>query len=505
MKKISLFLLFLVNSFNPVCFGKVPDGCSRYLKPFEITVMASDDSDSPAVNTINGSGLCGDLCDNKWSGTWGTAPNGGGATNPHPGTTPGVAWIKFEFDKIYNLKEMLIWNYNEQTKRGLKKVIIEYTKDGTKWKVLGNITIAEAPDVIGYQYNTTIDFKGKSAKAVIITALNGENVGNYGTKDNRYGLSEVRFCVYGSNKSICKNEYRAPEAELALECKRGVTLDRIARDPVPEELFFTSDDVKLIKSMGFDFVKILIDPETYKSGSELKNTHFLDKIINTIIKEKMTIVLCVHPEPDFKENVFGDKKEFAGLCMWYENIARYLSGKWTEKQLIFQQMTEPSGNSSNPKDWNSWNKLLPEMWKSIRKGMPKHTIILSGDNYGRLESLVLLKPVKDKNVMYAFSCYEPLLFTHQGAYWLLWKDSHFPYVNVPYPSSSDIIAEKLSDVDFDDIVPEASLIDDLGADSLALVELVMSMEEVFDIDIDDDDAEKLITVKDAIDYIKAKS
>ncbi len=68
-----------------------------------------------------------------------------------------------------------------------------------------------------------------------------------------------------------------------------------------------------------------------------------------------------------------------------------------------------------------------------------------------------------------------------------------------------IIAEKLSGVDAEDVVPEASLIDDLGADSLALVELVMSMEEVFDIDIDDDDAEKLVTVNDAITYIKSKS
>lgn len=68
-----------------------------------------------------------------------------------------------------------------------------------------------------------------------------------------------------------------------------------------------------------------------------------------------------------------------------------------------------------------------------------------------------------------------------------------------------VIAEKLTDVDIEDIVPEASLIDDLGADSLALVELVMSMEEVFDIDIDDEDAEKLITVQDAIDYIKSRS
>ncbi len=68
-----------------------------------------------------------------------------------------------------------------------------------------------------------------------------------------------------------------------------------------------------------------------------------------------------------------------------------------------------------------------------------------------------------------------------------------------------IIAEKLPDIDIDDIVSEASLVDDLGADSLALVELVMSMEENFDIDIDDEDAEKLITVQDAIDYIKSKS
>lgn len=68
-----------------------------------------------------------------------------------------------------------------------------------------------------------------------------------------------------------------------------------------------------------------------------------------------------------------------------------------------------------------------------------------------------------------------------------------------------VIAEKIQDIDIDDIVPEASLIEDLGADSLTIVELVMSMEEIFEIEIDDDDAEKLVTVQDAIDFIKAKS
>ena len=67
-----------------------------------------------------------------------------------------------------------------------------------------------------------------------------------------------------------------------------------------------------------------------------------------------------------------------------------------------------------------------------------------------------------------------------------------------------IIAEKLN-VDISDVVPEATLIDDLGADSLAIVELIMTMEEEFDIEVPDEDVEKLATVKDAIAYIKEKS
>ena len=68
-----------------------------------------------------------------------------------------------------------------------------------------------------------------------------------------------------------------------------------------------------------------------------------------------------------------------------------------------------------------------------------------------------------------------------------------------------VIAEKIPDIDIEDVIPEASLIDDLGADSLTIVELIMSMEEIFEIEIDDEAAEKLVTVQDAIDFIKSKS
>jgi acyl carrier protein len=65
----------------------------------------------------------------------------------------------------------------------------------------------------------------------------------------------------------------------------------------------------------------------------------------------------------------------------------------------------------------------------------------------------------------------------------------------------DIIVEQLS-VDKGKVVPNASFVDDLGADSLDQVELIMAMEEEFDIEIPDEDAEKLKTVQDAIDYVE---
>ena len=66
----------------------------------------------------------------------------------------------------------------------------------------------------------------------------------------------------------------------------------------------------------------------------------------------------------------------------------------------------------------------------------------------------------------------------------------------------DIIAEQLS-VEKDKVVPAASFVDDLGADSLDLVELIMAMEEAFDVEISDEIAEKILTVKDAIEHINS--
>ena len=67
----------------------------------------------------------------------------------------------------------------------------------------------------------------------------------------------------------------------------------------------------------------------------------------------------------------------------------------------------------------------------------------------------------------------------------------------------EIIIDRL-DVEEDQIVPEASFVEDLGADSLDIVELIMGIEEEFDIEIPDEDAEKITTVQAAIDYATSK-
>jgi len=73
----------------------------------------------------------------------------------------------------------------------------------------------------------------------------------------------------------------------------------------------------------------------------------------------------------------------------------------------------------------------------------------------------------------------------------------------PIEKINQLIAEKLG-VDLVEVVPEASIIDDLSADSLDIVELIMTLEEEIDIEISDEDVETLTTVQAIYDFVKSK-
>jgi acyl carrier protein len=67
-----------------------------------------------------------------------------------------------------------------------------------------------------------------------------------------------------------------------------------------------------------------------------------------------------------------------------------------------------------------------------------------------------------------------------------------------------ILVDQLGDISEDEVTPVASIVDDLGADSLDVVEIVMALEEEFEVEIPDEDAEKIKTVQQIVDYIEEK-
>lgn len=410
----------------------------RALTAFEIKVTASNDTDRPAVNTINSSGLLGDLCDNRWANTWGTTAGG----DMNAGTVKGAAWVKYEFSKPHKITQLWVWNYNENVRRGLQYVTIEYTADGHVWEKLGDYQFVQAPGTPNYAHNTTVDFRGVRARAVVITAKEGSNIGNYGDPDGLYGLSEVRFYVTSASSKIAVSaKPTAPAAKLRLKLERGIAIDRQIR-AIPPGPYATinREDIRLIKSMDFEFVKLLINPAVFQTGRGLNfgNMWYFEQIVNFGVEQRLPVVVCIHPENEFKIECLQDKAKFENLLGFYRELAVYIARRWNPDQLAIQLMTEPFGSSSKADDWNYWDTLQHRIWKVVRQFMPAHTMILSGDMTGQIEGLCDITPVIDANVMYSFTFYEPHIFSFQGG---SWQPGGIQYLKeIPYPSNPDIVS-----------------------------------------------------------------
>lgn len=195
------------------------------IPPEMIIATASSDRFGNVMSIVNGSGLdaSGLLHDNDYRYEWCSDFDGGGYTNPNPGTTAGPAWLRFELQNPYRINRMWVWNFNEGPPwldRGLRNVTIEYSmtggSDSSEWTKLGDY---EWPQGAGYGWNELNhlaasnpwydpdeypgfegpDFGDVLAKYVVITANDVD--GNWGGTlngipgvDVLYCLSEVRFC-----------------------------------------------------------------------------------------------------------------------------------------------------------------------------------------------------------------------------------------------------------------------------------------------------------------------
>jgi hypothetical protein len=147
------------------------------------SLVAAASSSTPGAGpekTIDGSGLdANDLHSTELKDMWWSK-------------SEALHWIQYEFDRVYKLHEMWVWNHNMPVEPsigfGAKTVQIEYSADGTTWTTLDGVPeFARAPGQSGYAASTTVSFGGASAKFVKLTITK-----NWGTTQQT-GLSEVRF------------------------------------------------------------------------------------------------------------------------------------------------------------------------------------------------------------------------------------------------------------------------------------------------------------------------
>ena len=151
----------------------------------KITATASSQksANEGPENTINGSGIANDLADVNGKAMWMTLSTKSGGTFP--------AWIQYNFDKVYKLHEMWVWNYNGSSELemgfGAKSTKIEYLSADDQWTTLGDFELAQGIAEDGYAHNTTVPFQGVAAKSVRIT------IDETWDSVTQTGLSEVRF------------------------------------------------------------------------------------------------------------------------------------------------------------------------------------------------------------------------------------------------------------------------------------------------------------------------
>jgi aryl-phospho-beta-D-glucosidase BglC (GH1 family) len=192
----------------------------------------------------------------------------------------------------------------------------------------------------------------------------------------------------------------------------------------------TAEDIALIKAMGFDYVRLCLDPMRmmpHHRPDEIPADYqgYLDAAIKMILDQGLAVVIDIHPDSDFKAKLSKDDSFVQEFADFWRALARHYS-TWDPDRVFFEILNEPEMS-----DRYRWSGVQTKLAAAIREGAPQHTIIAAGARWSDDDDLVSLQPLQDPNIIYNFHFYDPHIFTHQGATWgaYFWhwvKDLHYP-------------------------------------------------------------------------------
>lgn len=210
------------------------------------------------------------------------------------------------------------------------------------------------------------------------------------------------------------------------------------------ETAITPQDVALIQAMGFDYVRLSVDPRPMfqeKQSDQISSEYLaeLDAALKMLLDEGLAVDIDIYADPDFKERLAADDQTVEEFADFWRALARHWSALDPER-VFFEILNEPGGA-----DRYRWYGVEAKLATAIREGAPRHTIIATGAHWSDDDDLVFLEPLRDPDVIYTFHFYEPHVFTHQGA---TWSTNYWHSLKgVPYPSNPENVQAVMAQVD----------------------------------------------------------
>ena len=229
--------------------------------------------------------------------------------------------------------------------------------------------------------------------------------------------------VLASRVARLRHGINASEWFAQVYDKRGYTREHFQN-------WTTADDVVLMKSMGFDHVRLSVNPQPMMANhppDEISTEYFgyLDAAVKMILDQGLSVVIDLHPDSDFKSRLAKEDSFVQEFADFWRALAQHYS-TWDAERVFFEILNEPEFT-----DRYRWYGVQARLAAAIRERAPRHTIIAAGARWSNDDELVFLEPLRDPNVIYNFHFYEPHIFTHQGATWgaYFWhwvKGLHYP-------------------------------------------------------------------------------
>jgi hypothetical protein len=157
----------------------------------------------------------------------------------------------------------------------------------------------------------------------------------------------------------------------------------------------------------------------------------VDAALDMMLGQGLAVIVDPHPEDDFKLRLGASDEAVEAFATFWRALAGHLAAH-DPQHLFLEVLNEPV-----MKDAQRWAAIQARLLAAMREGAPDHTLIATGHEWSSLPQLLLVEPVADPNVVYNFHCYDPHIFTHQGATWSM---SFLPYLeHLPYPSSPQVL------------------------------------------------------------------